>query len=133
MFTVIRARSALLKPRASIPRAIRFPKGPIAIISRDKHTTDSYSKDVDSTPAPDPAVHRIDPDSDRVQKPYEPPSGEWSRAGDETDEYRHVEGVKEPYAPKGEHKGYKELSRSRQNWAQGKGRQTSGKEESPDA
>ena len=45
------------------------------------HTTDSYAKDVDSTPASDSKVHRVDPNSDHVQKPYEAPSGPWSRAG----------------------------------------------------
>ena len=51
------------------------------------HTPDSYSKEVDHTPPSDAKVHRVDPESDRVQKPYEAPSG-WSRAGVKTDEYR---------------------------------------------
>lgn len=130
MFTVIRARSALLKALPRIPHSSSLPMSPITLISR-KHTTDSYTKDVDSTPPSDKTVHRVDPDSDRVQKPYEAPSGEWSRAGVQTEEYRHVEGAKQPYAPKGGHKGGR--PKSRQNWAEGKGRQASGKDESPDA
>jgi hypothetical protein len=130
MFTVIRARSALSKTRPRIPHASAPPMSPIAMISRGKHTIDSYTKDVDSTPPTDPSVHRVDPDSDRVQKPYEPPSGEWSRAGVQTEKYRHVEGAKKPYAPTGGDKG---RPKSRQNWAEGKGRQASGKDESPDA
>lgn len=55
---------------------------------RLNHTPDSYSKDIDITPPIDDKVHRVDPDSDRVQKPYEAPSGEWSRAGVKTEQYR---------------------------------------------
>jgi len=130
MFTAIRARLALSKTRPRIPHASAPSMNPITIASRGKHTTDSYTKEVDSTPAPDKTVHRVDPDSDRVQKPYEPPSGEWSRAGVETEEYRLAKGAKQPYAPKGGDKG---RPKSRQNWAEGKGSQTSGKAESPDA
>ncbi|KAJ7190805.1 hypothetical protein GGX14DRAFT_482411 [Mycena pura] len=45
------------------------------------HTTDSYAKEVDSTPAADPTVHRVDPSSENVQKPHEPPSGRYSETG----------------------------------------------------
>lgn len=45
------------------------------------HSTDSYSKDVDSSPADDPTVHRVDPSSENVQKPHEAPSGRWSATG----------------------------------------------------
>lgn len=63
------------------------------------HTPDSYSKDVDRSPPGDAKVHRVDPNSDVVQKPYEAPSG-WSRAGVKADEYRSAE---PPYpAKKGE-------------------------------
>ena len=127
MFAVIRARLALSNARPRVPHASASPISPITIISRDKHTTDSYTKDVDSTPPSDPAVHRVDPDSDLVQKPYEPPSGEWSLAGVQTEEYRDVEGAKQPHAPKGGR------PKSRQNWAEGKASQTSGKEGSRDA
>lgn len=44
------------------------------------HTTNSYSKDVDSTAA-DPKVPRVDPSSEMVQKPHEPPSGPFSATG----------------------------------------------------
>jgi hypothetical protein len=52
------------------------------------------------TPAADKTVNRLDPDTDAVQRPYEPPSGPWSQAGVKTEEYRHVEsgeGRKQPY------------------------------------
>lgn len=52
-----------------------------------QHTADSYAKDVDDTPAPDHQVYRMDPSNENVQKPYEAPSGEWSRAGVKTSEY----------------------------------------------
>ncbi|KAJ7728647.1 hypothetical protein B0H16DRAFT_1894065 [Mycena metata] len=45
------------------------------------HTTDSYGKDVDSSPAADSKIHRVDPSSENVQKPHEPPSGQWSATG----------------------------------------------------
>lgn len=64
------------------------------------HTPDSYSKEVDYTPARDDKIYRVDPDSDRVQKPYEAPSGEWSRAGVKADEYRNVD-KSQPYVPGG--------------------------------
>ncbi|KDR77940.1 hypothetical protein GALMADRAFT_154983 [Galerina marginata CBS 339.88] len=98
-------------------------------LQSDKHTSDSYSKDVDSEPPSDATVHRVDPDSDRVQKPHEPPSGEWSRAGVQTEEYRHVEGKKEPYTPKGGDKG--EYG-ARESWAKDKGPETSGREDGPE-
>lgn len=96
----------------------------------DKHTSDSYAKDVDDTPPSDNTVHRIDPDSDRFQKPHEPPSGQWSRAGVQTDEYRHVEGEKQPYTAKGVDQG---RYGSRMNWTEDKGPETSGGDEGPDA
>ncbi|KAF9452996.1 hypothetical protein P691DRAFT_720412 [Macrolepiota fuliginosa MF-IS2] len=46
-----------------------------------QHTTDSYAKDVDTTPASDHLIHRVDASSEVVQKPYEAPAGEWSRVG----------------------------------------------------
>uniref|UniRef100_A0A8H8CEI0 Uncharacterized protein n=1 Tax=Psilocybe cubensis TaxID=181762 RepID=A0A8H8CEI0_PSICU len=96
----------------------------------DKHTSDSYAKDVDDTPPADNSVHRMDPDSDRFQKPHEPPSGPWSRAGVQTEEYRHVEGEKQPYAAKGTNQG---RYGSRMNWTEDKGPETSGGDEGPDA
>ncbi|KAJ7577010.1 hypothetical protein C8J56DRAFT_377661 [Mycena floridula] len=51
------------------------------------HTTDSYSKDVDSSEPLDSKIHRVDGSSENVQKPHEPPSGRWSQAGVETNDY----------------------------------------------
>jgi hypothetical protein len=51
------------------------------------HTPDSYSKDVDVTPPTDPTTHRVDAASEAVQRPHEPPSGEFSRAGTRTKDY----------------------------------------------
>src|SRR5260221_7013172 len=76
--------------------------------SQPKHTPDTYSKEVDTTPAADKTVNRLDPDTDAVQRPYEPPSGPWSQAGVKTEEYRHVEsgeGRKQPYTPPNGSKG----------------------------
>jgi len=68
--------------------------------SSSDHTSDSYAKDVDATPPSDSQVHRVDPNSESVQKPHEPPSGEWSRAGVKTKEYENVDHA-HPYAASG--------------------------------
>ncbi|KJA26677.1 hypothetical protein HYPSUDRAFT_180829 [Hypholoma sublateritium FD-334 SS-4] len=93
------------------------------------HTTDSYAKEVDATPPPDTTIHRVDGDSDRVQKPHEPPSG-YSRSGVLHEKYRSVEKTKEPYSPKGGDKG---SYGARQNRAQEQSSETSGSEDGPDA
>ncbi|THU97266.1 hypothetical protein K435DRAFT_778145 [Dendrothele bispora CBS 962.96] len=49
--------------------------------STSAHTSDSYSKEVDSTPPNDPKIHRVDPDSDTAQKSYEAPRGKFSETG----------------------------------------------------
>ncbi|KAF8956835.1 hypothetical protein BDZ97DRAFT_145570 [Flammula alnicola] len=109
MFRTPQIRSVLSTSRITRLTGQRnIPKSPIhttASLLSGKHSADSYSKEVDCTPPEDTTVYRIDPESDLVQKPYEPPSGEWSRAGVRTDEYRHVEGAKQPYAPQGGDKG----------------------------
>ena len=92
-------------------------------------TTDSYAKEVDATPPSDTTIHRVDGDSDRVQKPHEPPSG-YSRSGVLHEEYRSVEKTKEPYSPKGGDKG---SYGARQNRAQEQSSETSGSEDGPDA
>lgn len=100
-----------------------------------EHTPDSYAKDVDTSSAPDTSVHRVDPSNSDVQKPHEPPSGEWSRAGVESEEYRHMEGGKgakggkEPYAPAGGSKG---AYGSKQGWKEEKGPETSNPGEGPE-
>ncbi|KAF9034822.1 hypothetical protein BJ165DRAFT_1312490, partial [Panaeolus papilionaceus] len=94
------------------------------------HSSDSYSKEVDGSPPVDQKTHRVDPDSDAVQRPLEPPSGQWSKAGVQHEAYRHVEGSKEPYAPEGGSKG---SYGSRKTWAEEKGPETSGKDDGPDA
>ena len=88
MFSRIRAHPTALLRRV---QNVRYPitSSPIqALMGVRHHTPDSYSKDVDHTPPSDAKVHRVDPDSDRVQKPYEAPSGEWSRAGVKTEDYQ---------------------------------------------
>jgi len=85
------------------------------------------------SPAADKTVNRLDPDTEAVQRPHEPPSGQWSRAGVKTDEYKHVEGGegrKQPYTPP---KGSKGNYGARGDWAEEKGPQTSGPDEGPDA
>ena len=56
------------------------------------HTADSYAKDdVDPTPPQDSTIFRVDNSgSETSQKPYEPATGQWSRAGAQTSEYEHT-------------------------------------------
>ncbi|CAA7263913.1 unnamed protein product [Cyclocybe aegerita] len=131
MFTTFRGGVALLTRNPPIrtlalrligQRNVQTPAG--------QHSPDTYSKDVDDTPAEDKSVHRLDPNSDRVQKPHEPPSGQWSRAGVQTEEYRHVEGRNQPYAPEGGDRGRYGAQKS---WREDKGPETSGGDEGPDA
>lgn len=99
MFSRIRANLTILR----LVQNVRYPiASSTHVLSgiRHNHTPDSYSKEVDYTPPKDKKVHRVDPESDRVQKPYEAPSGEWSLAGVKAEEYRTVE-EKNAYAPKG--------------------------------
>lgn len=65
--------------------------------SKEGHSAESYFKDVDSTPPVDSTVHRVDSSSEAVQRPYEPPSGQYSQAGVETEEYRSTEKSDQPY------------------------------------
>ena len=85
------------------------------------------------TPAKDKTVNRLDPDTDAVQLPYEPPSGPWSRAGVMSEEYRHAESgegpTKQPYTPLGNKGRYG----ARKGLAEKKGAETSGSDEGPDA
>ncbi|KAJ4485705.1 hypothetical protein J3R30DRAFT_1394168 [Lentinula aciculospora] len=54
------------------------------------HTSESYNKDdTDVSPPPDSKIHRVDPNSD-AQKPYEAPSGPYSRVGAESAEYKNT-------------------------------------------
>lgn len=94
-----------------------------------QHTSDTYSKDIDTTPVEDTSVFRVDPSSELVQKPHEPPSGAWSRVGVSA-QYQSVQGKMEgvPYEPKG---GSGARYGSRMSWAEDKGRETSGPEEGP--
>ena len=85
------------------PQAHLLPRRSLSSTSpqeQTKHTSDTYSKEVDATPASDHTVHRLDPESDNVQKPHEPPSG-YSRAGVKTEEYSSVDyGGKAPLGAK---------------------------------
>ncbi|KAJ6623659.1 hypothetical protein B0H10DRAFT_2009090 [Mycena sp. CBHHK59/15] len=78
MFSRSLLRPLLAQSRRLAPASYSTPAAPAAPRS---HTTDTYSKEVDSTPAPDPKIHRVDPSSENVQKPHEPPSGPWSATG----------------------------------------------------
>lgn len=68
------------------------------------HNADSYFKDVDETAPSDPTIHRVDATSEAVQRPYEPPSGQWSQAGVRTSEYEHVSRDKPYDVPAGQEK-----------------------------
>ena len=94
-----------------------------------KHTPDTYSKEVDTTPVIEKAVNRLNPDSDSVQRPDEPPSGPWSRAAAMTGEYTHVESGKQSYTPT---KGKAHYD-AKGDWAEEKGAETGAPDAGPDA
>jgi hypothetical protein len=94
--------AALRCPQAQLlhRRALRSTSALWSAQGRVNHTSDTYSKEVDATPPSDHTVHRLDPESDNVQKPHEPPSG-YSRAGVKTEEYSSVDyGGKAPLGAK---------------------------------
>jgi hypothetical protein len=93
-----------------------------------RHTTDSYAKDVDHTPAQDTQVHRLDPLSENFQKPCEAPSGEFSRTGVKA-AYANVDQSDQPYAPKGE--GEQQRYGGTKSWVADKGPETSHPGEGP--
>ncbi|KAI0068530.1 hypothetical protein BV25DRAFT_1817380 [Artomyces pyxidatus] len=96
------------------------------------HTAESYFKDVDSVPPEDSTVHRVDSSSDAVQRPYEPPSGEWSQAGVKTEEYRSVD-KHEPYETKSDGQGDEKLRYGgKETYSAEKGQETSQSGEGPE-
>jgi len=94
-----------------------------------QHNSDTYAKEVDTSPAADQQVHRIDELNDNVQKPYEAPSGDFSRTGATSAEYATMSKSGQPYAPKEE--GEKQRYGGTKSWADDKGPQTSKPGEGP--
>jgi len=87
MLSLIRVRGhACLRPSCNHiirPHSVRKGSG--------KASADNYFKDVDEVAPPDTKTHRVDAGAQVSQRPYEPPSGPWSRAGSQTEEYRTVD------------------------------------------
>ena len=98
---------------------------------KDSHSADHYFKDVDTNPPSDPTTHRVDAGSESAQRPYEPPSGQWSQAGIRTSEYQNVDKEK-PYDTPGKDEkaktGYGGVKDSRE-----KAGRTGTSDEGPDA
>ncbi|KAI3611078.1 hypothetical protein WG66_013817 [Moniliophthora roreri] len=92
------------------------------------HTRDSYNKETDNTPPPDSKIHRVDPDSENAQKPYEPPSGKYAEVGARTQQaYQHAR-TDEPYKAPGEDRRYG----GKEDYAKDKGPETSKPNEGPE-
>ncbi|KAJ3523753.1 hypothetical protein NMY22_g11297 [Coprinellus aureogranulatus] len=93
-----------------------------------QHNPDTYAKDdADPTPPQGDKVFKVDSSSENVQRPTEPLSGEWSRAGARTSEYEHTDStLKTPGGP-GLRYGGKE------KYKEEKGPETSGSSEGPEA
>src|SRR5262245_13854268 len=76
------------------PTAVRRarPIHTTSAVSNDnaKHTAESYFKDIDDSPPPDPKIHRVDHDHGHVQRPHDHPTNQWSQAGTKTKEYQNV-------------------------------------------
>lgn len=81
------------------------------------HDADTYSKDVDSTPPPDPKVHKVDPSVDNVQQPHRGP-----QPGVGMKEYQTMQGENEPYEVRG---GKGERYGGRETYVKDKGPETS--------
>ncbi|KAJ6493744.1 hypothetical protein C8R47DRAFT_1119508 [Mycena vitilis] len=89
---------SLLRPVQAHSLAIRHRLAPTSRAASTSHTADSYTKEVDSSPAADPTIHRVDPSSENVQKPHEAPSGPWSATGVEAG-VTNAQGAKEEEHP----------------------------------
>ncbi|KZT06461.1 uncharacterized protein LAESUDRAFT_700258 [Laetiporus sulphureus 93-53] len=74
----------------------------------EKHTTETYSKDVDNSPPSSKKTHQVDPSGTGAQvvRPNEPVTGEFSRAGPNTEEYETVD-KRNPYDLPGKEKDEK--------------------------
>jgi len=69
---------------SAIIRQRHAPPNPVS------HCVENYFVDGDDTPPPNASIYKVDASSDAAESAYEPPSGPWSRAGAETEEYRTV-------------------------------------------
>ncbi|KAL0950411.1 hypothetical protein HGRIS_010368 [Hohenbuehelia grisea] len=96
-------------------------------LSKSSHSTDTYAKDVDSAPPPDEKMHRVDPNSENAQKPYEAPSGQWSQASTKHGAYQHVSDTK-PYDVNGRDQRYG----GKEDLVKEKGAETSNSGEGPE-
>ncbi|KAG8219081.1 hypothetical protein J3R82DRAFT_4841 [Butyriboletus roseoflavus] len=76
--------------RSRLTRRQRDPPNPVS------HGVENYFVDDDDTPPPNDPIYKVDATSDAAQSAYESPSGPWSRAGAETEEYQTVS-KDEPY------------------------------------
>jgi len=106
MFNYTLASPALraIKPLC-LSRAIASSRASLAA----NHSAESYFKDVDAEPPKDPTVHRVDGGSDAVQRPYEPPAGEFSRTGVEAAESYRTVNKDEPYNSPNDGQGKEKL------------------------
>jgi hypothetical protein len=95
------------------------------------HSADSYFKDIDSEPPKDSTVHRVDSSSDTVQRPYEPPAGDFSKAGVDA-AFKHKNAEKEdPYSTPGDHSEEKMRYGGKESYGSEKKPETSGKGDGP--
>lgn len=77
-------------------------------LAKERHSAESYFKEVDSSPPADASTYQVDGTSDKVQRPLEPPSGNFSRAGVGSEEYRTMD-TQEPYEPMSKGEASKKL------------------------
>ena len=96
--TILFARPLTRRAAMHTSASARFP-------ASQKHSTDAYNKDVDTTPPEDSTTYMVDPEAD-VQKSDAPASGEWSKAGTLTSEYENVNTTTQPYAAPGQSQRY---------------------------
>lgn len=119
--------AAILYARPLTRRATVHTSASACSPTSQKHSTDVYNKDVDTTPPEDSTTYFVDPEAD-VQKSDAPASGEWSRAATLTSEFENVDTTSQPYAAPGQSQQHENVNVS----AKDKGPETSGPDEGPE-
>ena len=102
-FACYNIRAALTSARRS---STKFSTSPS--LAQKGHSAESYFKEVDSSPPADASTYQVDDSSDKVQRPHQPPSGNFSEAGVGSEEYSTVN-KQEPYDPPSKGEASKKL------------------------
>jgi hypothetical protein len=103
-FACYNIRATLTSARRS---SSKFSTSPSRLAQKG-HSAESYFKEVDSSPPADASTYQVDESSDKVQRPHQPPSGNFSQAGVGSEEYSTVD-TQAPYDPPSKGEASKKL------------------------